>query len=306
MPKRSIPNPIARIVASGAVALSCVVSTPVAAQEVPVNAATVAIHIDLAGRQRMLAERMASQFCYARSQVDTFESLDELKTSVELFNQTHVGLKRGDADLQLFEETKPAMLKAWSQVNLLWVPLKGLYEQIFEGEFVSEEDYSLANGLTVEVRARANDMVARMRSAYAEELGGDGFGDALLLDLYGRQRMLSQKLSKEVCLAAGGFELDATLPELEATLKLFDRSLGAFLEGLPVAGVPKPPTDEISAQLAVANATWSEISYIPQTIVTGGSLGLRELSVFRQGASKFLREMNQAVAMLTALKTNGS
>jgi len=191
MPKRSIPNPIARIVASGAVALSCVVSTPVAAQEVPVNAATVAIHIDLAGRQRMLAERMASQFCYARSQVDTFESLDELKTSVE-------------------------------------------------------------------------------------------------------------------CLAAGGFELDATLPELEATLKLFDRSLGAFLEGLPVAGVPKPPTDEISAQLAVANATWSEISYIPQTIVTGGSLGLRELSVFRQGASKFLREMNQAVAMLTALKTNGS
>jgi len=163
-----------------------------------------------------------------------------------------------------------------------------------------------ANGLTVEVRARANDMVARMRSVYAEELGGDGFGDALLIDLYGRQRMLSQKLSKEVCLAAAGYQLDETLPELEATLKLFERSLGAFIEGLPVAGVPKPPTEEIASQLALANDAWSKISYVPQTIVTGGSLGIKELGVFRTGSTDFLRAMNKAVGMLAALKQDGS
>jgi hypothetical protein len=286
-------------IAVGAFASFATAPTPAQAQEVPVNAETVAIHINLGGRQRMLAERMASQFCYARSQVDTFDSLDDLKSAVELFHKTHVGLKRGDADLVLFAEESPSLLKAWSQVNLLWVPLKGLYEQILGGEFVTEEDYELANGLTVEVRARANDMVARMRSVYAEELQGDGFGNALLIDLYGRQRMLSQKLAKEVCLAAGGYQLDETLPELQATLKLFERSLGAFIEGLPVAGVPKPPTEEIAAQLAIANDEWSKISYVPQTIVTGGSLGLNDLSVFRAGASVFLVEMNKAVNMLT-------
>lgn len=276
------------------------------AQDVQVTAASVATRIDVAGRQRMLAERMASQFCYARSQVDTFESLDELKGGLDLFHNTHSGFKRGDADAGLFAETNASLSKSWSQVNLLWIPLKGLYEQILDGEFVSEEDFALANGLTVEVRARANDMVARMRSVYAEELGGDGFGDALLIDLYGRQRMLSQKLSKEVCLAAAGYQLDETLPELEATLKLFERSLGAFLEGLPVAGVPKPPTEEIAAQLALANDAWSEISYVPQTIVTGGSLGIRELSVFRTGSTDFLNEMNKAVALLASLKADGS
>lgn len=273
------------------------------AQDIAITPTSVAKRIDLAGRQRMLAERMASQFCYARSQVDTFDSLDALKSAVELFHRTHVGIKNGDAEQGLFAEEDSSLLKAWSQTNLLWVPLKGLYEQILSGDFVTEEDYALANGLTVEVRSRNNDLVARMRSVYADELSGDGFGDALLIDLYGRQRMLSQKMSKEVCLASGGYQLDETLPELEATLKLFERSLGAFIEGLPVAGVPKPPTEEIKAQLSIANDEWNKISYIPQTIVTGGSIALNDLSVFRTGASVFLVEMNKAVSMLADLQT---
>jgi len=286
---------VAAICLSGSIGMAPVKAV---AQDVEVTSESVATRIDVAGRQRMLAERMAAEFCYARSQVDTFESLDELKGGLDLFHGTHTAIKRGDNDAGLFAETNASLLKSWNQVNLLWVPLKGLYEQIIGGEFVSEEDFALANGLTVEVRARANDMVARMRSVYAEELGGDGFGDALLIDLYGRQRMLSQKLSKEVCLAAAGYQLDETLPELEATLKLFERSLGAFIEGLPVAGVPKPPTEEIASQLALANDAWSKISYVPQTIVTGGSLGIKELGVFRTGSTDFLRAMNKAVGML--------
>ena len=285
-------------------ALGVNIATPAVAQTTEVTPASVATRIDLAGRQRMLVERMASQFCYARSQVDTFDSLDELKASLELFHQTHSGFKRGDDSLGLFAEGDASLNKAWNQVNLLWVPVKGLYEQILAGEFVTEEDFALANGLTNEVRARANDMVARLRAVYAENLNeGSGVGDALLIDLYGRQRMLSQKLSKEVCLVAAGYELDATKAELEATLKLFERSLGAFIEGLPVAGVPKPPTDEIAQQLAVANDIWTEISYVPQTTVTGGSLGIADLSVFRKGASDFLREMNKAVGMLAAMQS---
>ena len=285
-------------------ALGVNIATPAVAQTTEVTPASVATRIDLAGRQRMLVERMASQFCYARSQVDTFDSLDELKASLELFHKTHTGFKRGDDSQGLFAESDASLNKAWNQVNLLWVPVKGLYEQILAGEFVTEEDFALANGLTNEVRARANDMVARLRAVYAENLNeGSGVGDALLIDLYGRQRMLSQKLSKEVCLVAAGYELDATKAELEATLKLFERSLGAFIEGLPVAGVPKPPTDEIAQQLAIANDIWTEISYVPQTTVTGGSLGIADLSVFRKGASDFLREMNKAVGMLAAMQS---
>ncbi|MEM8790720.1 MAG: type IV pili methyl-accepting chemotaxis transducer N-terminal domain-containing protein [Pseudomonadota bacterium] len=306
MIKKTAENGTGWMMAAALAASLFIVPAPAAAQSVPVSADTISKRIDLAGRQRMLAERMAAHFCYARSQIDTFESLDELKASLELFHETHTGFKRGNDDLNLFVEENASVLKAWSQVNLLWVPLKGLYEQILNGEFVTEEDYALANGLTLEVRARANDMVAQLRAAYAEDLGGDGFGDALLIDLYGRQRMLSQKLSKEVCLVAGGFELDTTQPELEATLRLFERSLGAFVEGLPVAGVPKPPTQEIADQLSVASDEWEKIGFTAQTIVTGGSVGLNDLATFRVGSTKFLREMNKAVQMLAALNADPS
>ncbi len=287
----------------GAFTCMCVIPmAPVGAQEVAITPETIAHRIDRAGRQRMLVERMAAMFCYARSQVDTLETLEGLREALELFHTTHTGLKRGDPDDKLYAEQDPSVLRAWSQVNLLWVPLKGLYEQILSGEFVTEEDYALANGLTLEVRQRANDMVSQIRAKYAEDLGGDGFGDALLLDLYGRERMFSQKLAKEVCLAAGGYELDSTLPELEATLKLFERSMVAFVEGLPVAGVPKPPTEAIATQLGIAKAEWEEVGYVAQTIVTGGSVGLSDLAKFRAGADRFLVEMNKAVVMLAALQ----
>ena len=50
-----------------------------------------------------------------------------------------------------------------------------------------------------------NDLVGQIRAAHTKDMGGaSGVGAALLIDVYGRQRMLSQKLSKEVSLPTGG------------------------------------------------------------------------------------------------------
>jgi len=110
---------VAAICLSGSIGMAPVKAV---AQDVEVTSESVATRIDVAGRQRMLAERMAAEFCYARSQVDTFESLDELKGGLDLFHGTHTAIKRGDNDAGLFAETNASLLKSWNQVNLLWVP----------------------------------------------------------------------------------------------------------------------------------------------------------------------------------------
>lgn len=276
--------------------------TAAAADEVPVNAETVAVRIDLAGRQRMLTERMAKAFCYARSNVDAADSVAQLTKAMNLFGTTHAGFRQGDTEMRLFAEKDPSVSKAWSKVNIIWMPLKSIYDLALQGGFVDEAEFEQVVDLTLEQRSRANDMVAQLRASYAKDLGGSGFGDAILLDLYGRQRMLSQKLSKEVCLVARGYKPSETPAELNATLELFENSLAAFIEGMPIAGVPKPPTAEIAAQLAKANTEWQQVRFVAATVSSGGAATLAELAQFKAGADRFLVEMNKAVKMLAATK----
>ncbi|MEL6218090.1 MAG: type IV pili methyl-accepting chemotaxis transducer N-terminal domain-containing protein, partial [Pseudomonadota bacterium] len=137
-------------------------------------------------------------------------------------------------------------------------------------------------------------------ASYTSDLGAGGFGSTLLIDLYGRQRMLSQKLSKEVCLVARGFEPNATPAELAKTYELFETSLAAFIEGMPIAGVPKPPSTEIADQLTKANTEWQAVRPTAALVVSGGAASLSDLAVFAEGMDKFLVEMNKAVKLLAA------
>ncbi|MEM7505450.1 MAG: type IV pili methyl-accepting chemotaxis transducer N-terminal domain-containing protein [Pseudomonadota bacterium] len=274
--------------------------------EIPVNAETVGHRINLAGRQRMLLERMAKMFCYARSGVDVMASVENLTKSKDMFAATHTAFSQGDAAMKIFPETVDSVRDSWIKVNGDWAVLSEIYDRALGGAFVSEEDFATANAVTLSTRKEANDMVAQLRTAYAPQLGGGGFGSAILIDLYGRQRMLSQKLSKEVCLVARGHELDKTRPELAATLELFENSLNAFINGMPIAGVPVPPSDEIATQLAVAEAEWAAVADVAHAVAEGDAVSLVELERFAQGTDKFLPEMNKAVQLLAAhnAKTN--
>lgn len=298
-----------RAAAAAALTFACTVwhSAPAPAQTVEITAESVAVRIDLAGRQRMLAERMAKSLCNARSNVNAASNVARLQKAMELFDTTHRGFVAGSAELNLFAENDASVKKAHRNVDVMWTALRGIYEDALGGAFVTEEAFAQAMDLTLELRKRANDMVAQLRSAYSSDLGTGGFGDAILIDLYGRQRMLSQKLAKEVCLVARGHELDRTLDELAKTLDTFEASLTAFIEGMPIAGVPVPPSEAIAEQLAVAKAEWDPIRLTAATLVSGGAVTLSDLAIFADGADRFLVEMNKAVKLLAAHEgANGS
>lgn len=277
-----------------------------AVADTPVNADSVKTRIDLAGRQRMLAERMAKFFCSARNNVAVTESVDALTAAMTLFDKTHLGFVHGDEAQGLFAEADHSVIASWEEIDLLWTPMKATYERALAGDIVSPREYDHAMRMTLEVRKRANDMVAQLRSVYADEMGEGGFGNALLIDLYGRQRMLSQKLSKEVCLVASGHKIEKNGPELNATLKLFETSLNAFRDGMPIAGVPKPPTPEIAAQIEVTMAHWTPVRPIAAKVAAGNAATLSELATFQETMDAFLVDMNKAVKMLASTDATNS
>src|SRR3972149_8855747 len=74
-----------------------------------------------------------------------------------------------------------------------------------------------------------------------------------LINLTGRQRMLSQKMSKEAFgVAAGDDDLRATLEE---TALAFDRNLTGLMEGNAAEGIPAAQ-GEIKDQLEQVGALW--------------------------------------------------
>ncbi|NDV21782.1 methyl-accepting chemotaxis protein [Desulfovibrio sp. JC022] len=128
--------------------------------------------------------------------------------------------------------------------------------------------------------------------------------DGLVINLAGRQRMLSQKISKEVML----YMLDSSEEHrklIHKTEQVFSKTLAALANSGqapltlnvngPSASIPKPETT-VATQLRKVDSVWDEYSEMVESILDGSkqispdALSGKSLSL--------LKEMNAAVVML--------
>lgn len=83
--------------------------------------------------------------------------------------------------------------------------------------------------------------------------------DALLIDIAGRQSMLTQKMSKETCQIWTGNRSDEMMSALTSSIQTFDVSMNALLNGMPALGVIPAPTPEIKSGLELVMSDWTEL-----------------------------------------------
>ncbi len=84
--------------------------------------------------------------------------------------------------------------------------------------------------------------------------------DAPVINIAGRQRMLSQKMSKEVLMVAASSNASAVKEQLRDTKVLFDRSLKALIDGDSDMGLPATSEGPILEQLLVVKSIWEQFS----------------------------------------------
>lgn len=256
--------------------------------------------IMIAGRQRMLAEGMAAKLCLAESGLDPGPHRRELFVMWNIFDWYHSGLRKGNLNLRLSREFDSGVIGAWQDLDLIWGGLKATYDGYLTGQPASPGDVETVVLLTSAVTDGATKLVAALRSAYADQMGARGFGSALLIDLYERQRMLGNKIAKNVCLISKGGQHPELFEDLSGTLQLFGASLDAFQNGLPDVGVPKPPNAEIAAHLANARTHWQDAAPLAGAAAAGKPLSLEELAAFVSATDLFLSEMTNAIVDLLA------
>ena len=120
--------------------------------------------------------------------------------------------------------------------------------------------------------------------------------DVNVINLAGKQRMLTQKMSKEFFLIAKGHDVDANKASLEKTMNLFDTTLIGLIDGDDALGLSPAPTDEILAQLEKVQSMWTPFKASLEAGPSDASIkAVADTNV------PLLKEMNKAVGMFAAL-----
>ncbi len=246
--------------------------------------------INLSGKERMLTQNMTKLALQSALNIQKDESRKALKKVADLYAKTLTGFKNGDSDLGLKPATNKKVKEQIAVVEKAWKPFYEAVNKIVDGkdkdgkalEYVvtkNEELLKLSNNL-VEAYESSNTSINYLEKARLH-----------LVNVAGRQRMLTQKMTKEKLLLLKGEKSYA--PKLAKTIKLFDSSLMALIKGDKSQNITKPTNEKIIKQLKVVSKLWEEL----KPLYGKKKNSAKELATIITKNGTLLKEMNAMVKM---------
>lgn len=256
--------------------------------------------INLSGRQRMLSQRMAKAVCFSAVNVQPENHLGMLKDAHALFQRTLDGLSSGDEAQGMLPENDPEIVANLAEVSALWADYRMVNELIMSSGGVTEAQLATVARVNVPVLKQMHKTVGVIEKVYGSS-GDVHPALALALNISGRQRMLSQKASKEFCLIGAEIDVDANRAALRETVQLFTRSLDGLIVGDPAIALAPAPTPEIQAQLVKVRDMWGPLHKVFLRVINGNAPTPEEMDMVATANNPVLKEMNTAVFMYNEL-----
>ncbi|MEM8537315.1 MAG: type IV pili methyl-accepting chemotaxis transducer N-terminal domain-containing protein [Pseudomonadota bacterium] len=264
-----------------------------------------ALRINLSGKLRMLSQRITAAGCYVQAGVAPDRTKSMLESASAEFQSIANALEFGDPALGITAaEDKRRPLAALERLNDLFGPFSALAQQINTGSGTPADVAELA-AQSAPVLEMAQALVTRVSTAYANP-GELLLMDAMAIDIAGRQRMLAQRVSKNVCLLSTGLGTEDTADELRAAAEVFRNSLIALRDGMASSGIRTPPTAEIAEGLETVLADWDLIAPKVETVLAGNAVSVAELAIVFDTANRLTGKMNTLVGLYEAASDMGA
>ncbi|MEP6020308.1 MAG: type IV pili methyl-accepting chemotaxis transducer N-terminal domain-containing protein [Paracoccaceae bacterium] len=277
-------------------AVAAIAWTPVLADTS--SAAIQKERLDLAGRERMLIQRIVKSSCLVLSNIDTEHYAASAIKDTDLFETTLADLIAGSPERNWAPERNPKALAQMQDTYAKWSTLRPAALQVSHGDLMAFAVFQIVKDTDKTVTAM-NAAVSDIANA----MGQKGVDPKIskTLNAAGKQRMLSQKLAKEFCFLHNDVNAEMHRELLIDTAATFEKTLDSLLNSDAVTGeFIAPPTPQTELHLTNAKRIWQDLSPIMQHAIDGEETTLTDLENVAHLSDKLLSEMVAAVKAYVA------
>ncbi|MCP4291030.1 MAG: hypothetical protein GY780_04240 [bacterium] len=272
------------------------------------TAAEYGVVLNLSGKQRMLTQKMSKEIVLIAMGHETAANVKNLQATAGLFDKTLKGLRNGDADLNLVPTTSSRIIRQLDKIDTIWAEFQPVVQTIIDQGSVSQDQVATVAAKNLPLLKQMNKCVKLYEKDASKSGMSSDPGLAVTINLSGKQRMLTQKMSKEFFLIAYGHDVENNKLNLQETYTLFDRTLKGLLDGDVSLDLPGTTDTTIRAQLTKVSGMWT--SFQP-SIAFGAdpattTIGSDKVSTVASGNVPLLKNMNKAVKMYEKKAAGGA
>jgi len=225
--------------------------------------------IDMAGRQRMLSQRIAKDYMYAGKKIAASKATKQLKKSLEEMKTAHKILVESINDPEI--KNLLAFVKMSSE----------------DFEATSKEPFNTDNAQLI--LDLSESMLEGSQYVVTSLKGIANVKASKIVDMSGRQRMLAQRIAKYYIAYQAGIKDKNTVDQMNAAVKLFGESHEALMKN-------ENNTPEINRKLNKIDRLWKIVYKFYLNIEKGGL----PLIVFNT-TDDITKKMNEITALYVEL-----
>jgi hypothetical protein len=264
------------------------------------TAAEYGVVLNLAGKQRMLTQKMSKEIMLMANGHEVEKNLANLSATAALFDKTLTGLRDGDAELKLPPTVNKRIIRQLDKIrNDYWTAFHAVVKEIIASRKVSNDQVAEIAATNIPLLKQMNRCV----KLYEKDAAKAGLKSdpslAVSINLAGKQRMLTQKMSKEFLLIAYGHDAAANKLNLLETATLFDRTLKGLMDGDATLDLPGTKNEAIRKQLTKVQSMWKNFEPVVKVAADPKikTISKTQIKTLAEVNLPLLKEMNKAVGM---------
>ncbi len=237
---------------------------------------TLANDINLAGKQRMLTQKMGKDLLFIHNKIKTATYQKDFKDSRVLFSETLDGLFDGSEKLNLKGTKLPKIRKQLTVVKSMWQAEQPILDKALKDQDIQKAIEGL-DKILIEMN-QASTLYTKSINRQKQRLKLSSLIHNFMnkskilkkrINLSGKQRMLTQKMTKLALMIDAGINTKESKAQLKETAQLFEKTLNGFKSGDQDLGCIPSKDPQIQAQIAKIEKEWQQFNQHIQRIVEG-------------------------------------
>jgi len=242
--------------------------------------------INISGKERMLTQKMSKEVLFIAMEIDKDENIKNLKETMALFEKGLNILMNGDNNLSISKTEDQEIIEQLTKVSALWTLFQIELKKVIEkrANLKTFENIAKENLLLLKSMEDAVEMYTIKSNFYQKNQKL-----AEQINRAGRQRMLTQKMTKELLLVAKDINPKSNRKKTQKTGTQFEITLKDLMDNTS--------DEKITKQLYRVAEEWAKYRTTIKIVNTSKS-SLERLEKLNM---PLLKEMDIAVKMYEAL-----